>query len=139
MPHSELTSNVYLQHVLANYECFVQGLYHKVLILKDTLPSKNFYPFAPRLVESIRNEIFASLPKCYEKIESKDAAKLLFFERLDDFKTFSAQKGLIISGSPNEVLDFSSYNQERALHKDLEPKSIIDNMMNYVKYFEYGI
>ena len=137
IPQEILNSNIYLQHVLTNYECFSQGRYHKILVLKDTLPSKNFYPFSEKMIESLRLEVLFSIPYCYKTISASEAASLLFFKKFDDFKAFVGQHNLIVH-SPGENIDFSHFVKQTDAAQ-LNPTAIIKQLISFSKHFEYAL
>jgi len=137
IPQDVLNSNVYLQHVITNYECFSQGRYHKILVLKDTLPSKNFEPFSAKMIESLRLEVLYSLPYCYSQITAGLAAQLLFFDNFEQFKSFVADHGLRVQ-IPDEQIDFSRIVKPSDNMK-LCADAVIQQLVGFSKHFEYGL
>ncbi|MEN2495410.1 MAG: 26S proteasome non-ATPase regulatory subunit 8 [Marteilia pararefringens] len=121
LPKEQLETNVYLQHSVKNYECFMEGRYHQILLLNTSHPSPNFEIFGLKMLDSIRNEILNSFSTCYRQVKFREAAKLLFYDDYSKFLEFLSKKGIPFSSNPDDYLSLPSQNF---------PKNLVDEDNN---------
>ncbi|XP_050308137.1 26S proteasome non-ATPase regulatory subunit 8-like [Anthonomus grandis grandis] len=132
LPVDHIQNDVYIRHPLSIEQYLMEGSYNKIFLAKGNVPAKSYNLFMDILLDTIRGEIAACLENAFEKISTKDAARMLYLQSEDALKAIAEKRKWKI-GKDNY---FHFTPEVKKSHEPIPSIELAEQAIEYAKELE---
>ncbi|PAA76103.1 hypothetical protein BOX15_Mlig026115g2 [Macrostomum lignano] len=138
--HSELErlsekqmESVYIRHPVSMEQYLMEGSYNKVFLSKSNVPSERYNLFMNILLNTTRDEIAKCMEASYERIEQREAQRMLFFESLEAMERYRQGRGWQLA---EQTREFVFQQDQSDAHKRFPSERVANTMLQYAAELE---
>jgi len=131
IPSEALHGNVYIKHPVEIEQWLMEGSYNKVIQRRQEAPAEEYLFFLDTLVVTIRNEIAECSQRAYESLPVAEAAKLMYFDRPDQFLRFCLERQWTVNGATHAI-EFQRPSEVKT-RQDIPAHLVMDQMLHYAQ------
>ena len=136
LPPEIISSNVYIVHPVSLEQWLMEGRYNKVFQSKGNVPAESYTFFLDILINTIRVEIASCIEAAYDQITLPEAARVLFFNSIQEIDAFVKSQGKTWKVQGNHLIfDQNEKNKEKALDK-IPSLQLMSQTISYARELE---
>ncbi|XP_047133009.1 26S proteasome non-ATPase regulatory subunit 8 isoform X1 [Hydra vulgaris] len=131
LPAKELYDNVYLKCPVQLEQYLMEGNYNKVFLSKGNVPAESYHFFINILLDTLRDEVAACIEKSYSHISTKEACRMLFFDKEVDLTNYAATRKWEKDLSKNYF-----FETKQQTNHEIPSVKLIEQFLGYAKELE---
>lgn len=133
LPSKELHQNIYIKHPVSIEQYLMEGSYNKVFMARGNVPAESYNFFIDILLNTIRDEIALCVEKAYERVNFREAARMLFFETEKPMRQYAQERKWTLK---EDNFFYFNNDSEKTVDVEIPATDLAQHTIEYARELE---